>query len=204
MKSSTVLTLLLVVAFVTGVATYYITGVGKSPSLTTAPKISDPFDIEFGVEGVNDKAKLVITKAACTGRTPQAKGCLKVSRGRSGVVTFKFNASPPWELKELTICRGSTKDRQKCDLSIWERMEFAVADAVLQTNGKYKPGSTLAHIQDDGSIDLSELVPGAESTEFILLDVNSIRKEYFYNIKACYAPDHCITLDPPLDNRGRD
>ncbi len=200
MKTSTVLTLLLVVALVTGAATFYFLGIGKIARDTTGPKSPDPSDIEFGVAA--DQSKLVITQALCTDSRPQAKGCLKVTKGKSGVITFKFNAAPPWKLNKFTICRGSEKTKQKCDLSVWERMEFAVANAVLKNPGKYEPGSKLAHTQADGSIDLSGLIAGPESTEFILLDVNSIKKEYFYNIEACNGVK-CISIDPPLVNRGR-
>jgi hypothetical protein len=200
MKTRNVSILTLSVGVGAILVTSFFSGFGLGLNNNTHPKKSNKFKIEFAVD--SEAEFLEITSALCTGSNPQAKGCFKVKQGKSGVVLYTFNAASPWKLKEFKICKGSSKDSLTCDLNDWERMEFAVANAVENADGEFEPGSTLTHTQMDGSIDLSGLVAGSDSTRFFLLDVNTIKQEYFYNIEACNG-SNCISIDPPLDNRGR-
>jgi hypothetical protein len=194
MKTKSVFILIVVVAVVVGVGTFYYAGSGSLSSNITKPKKSTQTDIEFEV----DQTELIITKSDCTSTRRHAKGCFKVKRGEAGVVFFKFNADSSWKLKKFTICKGTAKGALVCDLSVWERMDFAVANAVVDSAGKIVPGSDLAHTMKDGSIDLTKL----NDDKFFLLDVNTIQQDYFYNIQACKGSS-CITIDPPIINGGR-
>jgi hypothetical protein len=202
MKSRDVAVLATGVGVVAVVATLLVTGSGFWVTGKNKPKKQQKTTVEFAATA--DGNSLEVTQADCTGSTPQAKGCFKVKKGDAGKILFQFNETSPWTLKEITICKGSNKATTVCDLGVWHRMEFAVANVVINGDGDPEPGTQLFHTKKDGSIDLSQLTPGDEYTQFYLLDVNVIKQEYFYNIEACNGGSCDITLDPPLDNRGRD
>ena len=56
-----------------------------------------------------------------------------------------------------------------------------------------------------GEVDLTQLKDDSLRT-FFLFDQNTIKRDYFYNIQVCKPESEtetCLTLDPPVENRGR-
>jgi len=195
MKTRNVVVSVLSVSFISVVATLLFSGVGLSPKTRTHPKPPQKvIDVEFNVATTLDQ--LEITKPICTGGKPN--GCLSVVQGHTGSIKFSFSTGNPWKLTEFKICKGMAKKTGlNCDLSVWERLDFFIASD--------DSGTKMLVADSTGSFDLTQLPSG--NTEFYLFSQNSIRKHYFYSIKACMPsppdPDICVSTDPPIINRGR-
>lgn len=199
MKTRNVVVSVLSVSVISVVATLLFSGVGLSLKTRTHPKPPQRvIDVEFNVDTVSDK--LEITQPICTGGKPN--GCISVVQGHTGSIKFRFSTGTPWKLTEFQICKGKVKkDLVKtglvCGLSVWERLDFFISSD--------DSGTEILVADSTGSFDLTQLPSG--STEFYLFSQNSIRKHYFYSIKACKAsppgPDTCVSTDPPIINKGR-
>lgn len=174
-----------------------------SLSDTTIAKLTIAPEVTFKVNSSGDE--LEITSIA-GGTDPNLKkckktnkkNCIKVKRGFAGLVAFTFdNDDDDWVLTQFTICRGLDKITTKCPLNLDrnERLEF-----FIMNNAQ---GDKILLTPKSGQIDLTQLEDDSLRT-FFLFDQNTIRREYFYNIQACNeATETCLTLDPPVENRGR-
>jgi hypothetical protein len=217
MKISGVIITVVLVALISVLATLHFSKVAPWSKANSFAKTMETADVKFEVDEV--AGELVITSGPGPGCTK--KGCFKVSKGKSGRLDFKFNAGPEWQLTELKICRGATKQSRACSLDVWERMEFAASDT--------KRGPKMFYTTAGGIIDLTGVKPGASHSEFYLFDQNALRRMYFYSIQACKKTESeadtdtgeikdeavdaaiampivtttCYTTDPPLDNGGR-
>ena len=162
---------------------------------TNKPKKKDNFIVKFEV--MEDEDKLEITHPFCPNDKP--KGCFTISKKKAGSIKFEFTApDETWQLTEFEICKGTDSADLDCDLGIWERLDFfVVQDDDDMTTFPVYPTS------NKGIIDLTN--QGVGSTEFYLLDQNSIKGDYFYKITACNSDDEpvCIDTDPPISNKGR-
>jgi hypothetical protein len=147
---------------------------------TTVIRDKQVIDIEYEVNAAADKL-----------------GCFRIKKNNKGWIRFVFNGdAEQWVLNQFTLCPGDTKIVDAClrDLTLDEQMEFAVMNDPQGTNKLQPPPS--------GQVKLTGLVAG--SKEFYLFDQNTIEQTYFYNIKVCQqaAPTICLTLDPPVENKG--
>jgi hypothetical protein len=85
-------------------------------------------------------------------------------------------------------------------LSVEERLEFFIM--------KDKKGTKVLDTPETGEISLTGLAGDDENpanpTKFYLVDQNTIKQVYFYNIEACKTgSSECVYLDPPVENEGR-
>jgi len=168
-------------------------------NLATVSRVKKNVTIEYEVNAAADK--LEITAPAtndCSG--PPKKGCFKIDKNNKGDIKFVFNdANDEWILKQFTICAGDTKITDVCssELTLDQRLEFFVMDDAT--------GSTILLTPASGKVDMTKLPVGLKT--FYLLDQNTIDQKYFYNIKVCPKADpdeddKCLTLDPPIENKG--
>ncbi len=188
MKTRNVSILALGVAFFTVVITLQFSTGGMWLESKSRPKPTKNFVVRFKV--AEDLKGLQIISPDC-GREKNW-GCLKVRKGHAGVVKFVFEAGDDWQLNKFQICKGNSKSKSVCSLNLWERLDFFVADD--------ESGSKIFTAGRNGVIDLQALPAG--STEFFVLDQNTIKGEYFYSIEAC-SGGTCISTDPPMENKGR-
>ena len=104
-------------------------------------------------------------------------------------------------LNQFTICPGLDKITNSCPVNLDrnERLEF-----FIMNNAQ---GDKILLTPKSGQVDLTLLGDDSLRT-FFLFDQNTIRREYFYNIQVCKTEyesesETCLTLDPPVENRGR-
>lgn len=197
--------LLVVVALVAAFITYLLIARGFfSLSDTTVAKSSSTPTITYIIKG--DKLEIdEITNGTdpyfkkCKNNTK--KNCIKIKKGFSGLIEYTFkNQDEDWFLDQFTICRGLDKITNKCDKDLTrnERLEFFVMNN--------KQGDKILLTPASGQVDLTQLADDDNPRTFYLFDQNTIRRDYFYNIQVCkYESEKktCLTLDPPVENRGR-
>ena len=191
MRTKGVLVLTSGVALFTVVATSYFLSIGPSKTRTHPKPSAKDVVIEFKVADSLDK--LVITDSDCS---PKNKGCIAVKQGHTGLVKFIFkpeDVADGWKLDEFKICKGKLKTNLDCNLSVWQRLGFFVADD--------DEGTKILVADKTGSFKLNQLSPG--SSEFYLFDQNTVKKWFFYSITVCKDISNCISTDPPIDNKGR-
>lgn len=131
--------------------------------------------------------------ANCKAASP-ANGCIAIGRRETGLITFELKTSPDWYFNEFEICPGGTKPLGTCSLENWQRAEFFATDGTA---------SSLLFPDGDGIIDLTKL--SSSLTKFYLFDYNSAAQDFFYRIKVCNdnASPSCLSLDPEIQNKGR-
>jgi len=130
------------------------------------------------------------------------KGCFKIGTKEIGLIEFKFEASDQWSFEQFTICPvkdlKDPKITTSCagNLSVLQRLEFFVTDD--------KQGTKVLTTSKKGVVNLLDLEQD-NLKKFYLLDQNNTEQVYFYNIQACRTDDPaiCATLDPPVENTGR-
>jgi hypothetical protein len=200
------ISLLVFVALVSAAIAFLLVSKGFiSLSDTTVAKSTIAPEITFKING----DELEIT--SITGgtdpdlkkcRNTKKKNCIKVKRGFAGLVAYTFdNDDDDWVLKQFTICRGLDKITTTCtaDLDRNERLEF-----FIMNNAQ---GDEILLTPKSGEVDLTQLKDDSLRT-FFLFDQNTIKRDYFYNIQVCKPEtesetETCLTLDPPVENRGR-
>ncbi len=178
-----------------------------SLSDTTIAKLTIAPEVTFKINTAGDE--LVITSIT-DGTDPNLKkckntnkkNCIKVKRGFAGLVKFTFdNQDDDWVLNQFTICPGLDKITNSCPVNLDrnERLEFFIMNN--------EQGDKILLTPKSGQVDLTLL--GDDSLRsFFLFDQNTIRRDYFYNIQVCKTESEsesepCLTLDPPVENRGR-
>jgi len=137
---------------------------------------------------------LTIKESLGNGRCPpprSASGCIAVGYRDTAVITFELKTSPDWHFTEFKICAG-TKDNQDCDLDEWEMNEFFAADSTA---------SKLIFPDENGEIDLKQL--SSSLTKFYLFDFNSEEQNFYYTIEVCKGEMCISTIDPDIENKGR-
>ena len=195
--------LLVVVAVVAALFTLLLVSKGFfSHEDTTVAKLKVAPEVTFKIEG----GVLEITSIT-NGTDPNLKkcknttkkNCIKVKKGYAGLVAFTFdNEDDDWVLTQFTICRGQDKITIKCskDLDLNERLEY-----FIMNNAK---GDKILLTPKSGQVDLTQLAEDDTLRTFFLFDQNTIKRDYFYNIEVCnQQTENCLTLDPPVENRGR-
>lgn len=130
----------------------------------------------------------------CLNNSVQQKdkfGCIDVAIGDQAVVTFKLRTGS-WHMEEMIICKGSTKSAQNCKLDTTEQREFSIM-RIGELN-RYPPN-------EFGVIKLSAI--DSSMSEFKLIDLNTLKGDYFYTLIACKNNStDCAKSDPPIRNRG--
>lgn len=182
-------------------------GSASAHNLGTKKQINIKFEVK------SDESALVVDEQDvdnCTDHPSyngKGKGCFRLDKDAAGLIKFKFKDSDKWTLKQFTICRdpnvtGETDEKieTSCNgdlLSIDERLEFFIMDD--------KKGTKVLHTPESGEVVLSELFDNGKLKQFYLVDQNTIKQAYFYNIQACKTdePAKCATFDPPVENTGR-
>jgi hypothetical protein len=164
----------------------------------TIKRREKPIKIKFKVRGNGDQGLQIDwqDRDDCESHG-HGIGCIKIDRGNYGLIEFTFIAEAPWKLTQLTICKGSTKDGCIANLEPVEQLEFFV------TNDRKLNGGTVLVLNNMGVIDLTKLAGDIKT--FYLYDQNTFTQTYFYNIVACTDPGDpktCLTLDPPVENKG--
>ena len=202
--------LLVVVALVSAIITFLLISKGFiSLSDTTVAKPSSTPEVTFKINSAGDELEITsITNGTDPNlkkcRNTTKKNCIKVKRGYAGLVAYTFdNQDDDWVLTQFTICRGLDKITTKCsaDLDRNERLEF-----FIMNNAQ---GDEILLTPKSGEVDLTQLKDDSLRT-FFLFDQNTIKRDYFYNIQVCKPEtetesetETCLTLDPPVENRGR-
>lgn len=191
--------LLVGVAVLVAGATYFTTTAKfSSSSDPTKPKTREPVVIHYEVNAAGNMLELVSNsgKWPCT-RGNKANGCFKIKKSDAGLITFTFdNDDPTWVLKQFTICQEDTKITNSCtaELNLYEQLEFFVMDDATGTNILLTPKT--------GEVVLTSM--GADLRTFYVFDQNSIKQDYYYNIKACNTGTGvCLNFDPLVENKGR-
>ncbi len=123
-------------------------------------------------------------------------GCFEVDSNWSASIRFRLKANKDWKLTEMKICGGEVKTGV-CQLESWQTKEFV---AYIKTRGsEISP-------DENGVIKLEDL-SADPVTQFYLFDFNLNKSDYHYSITACpvgsRAPGDCISLDPPIVNKGK-
>jgi len=166
---------------------------------TTVKRDKQGIDIEYKVNAAADK--LEITLPATDNCNGGAKtGCFKIKKNKKGWIKFVFNGdAEQWVLNQFTLCPTDTKIGDACPrpLTIDEQLEFFVMDD--------PQGTMILPVPASGQVGLAPLPAGSKT--FYLFDQNTIEQMYFYNIRVCTVPDpnipqKCLTLDPPIENKG--
>ena len=197
--------LVVVVALVAAIITFLLISKGFiSLSDTTVAKPSSTPEVIFKINSAGDELEITsITNGTDPNfkkcRNTNNKNCIRVKRGYAGLVAYTFdNQDDDWVLTQFTICRGQDKVTIKCskDLDRNERLEFFIMNNAQGDKTLLTPKS--------GQVDLTQLAEDETLRTFFLFDQNTIKREYFYNIEACnYQTENCLTLDPPVENKGR-
>ena len=201
--------LLVVVALVAAFITYLLIARGFiSLSDTTVAKTVSAPTVTFKINSAGDELEIDSIAGGTDPnlkrcRNTNNKNCIKVKRGYAGLVAFTFdNQDEDWFLDQFTICRGLDKIKTKCekDLTRNERLEFFVMNN--------PQGDEILLTPKSGQVDLTQLADDDNLRTFYLFDQNTIKRDYFYNIQVCkleYESEKktCLTLDPPIENRGR-
>jgi hypothetical protein len=166
-------------------------------NLPTVFKDKQKFTIDYKVSATGDKLEITTPENVNCSGGPK-KGCVKIDKGKKGEITFVFkDPANQWVLNQLRLCPGDTKIAGACSLSTKEQGEFSVMNEPRSAI-KLPPSPS-------GEVDLKLLPPGSKT--FYLDDENSFAQTYFYNISVCTVsvgnePQKCLTLDPPIENKG--
>lgn len=197
--------LVVVVALVAAIITFLLISKGFiSLSDTTVAKPESTPEITFKINSAGDELEITsFTNGTDPNlkncRNTTKKNCIKVKRGYAGLVAYTFdNQDDDWVLTQFTICRGLDKITIKCsaDLDRNERLEFFIMNNAQGDKTLLTPKS--------GEVDLTQLAEDESLRTFFLFDQNTIKRDYFYNIEVCnYQTENCLTLDPPVENKGR-
>jgi len=123
------------------------------------------------------------------------KGCINAAKGTIAVIDFHLIRSNGWHITEMKICLGEDKPTpaNPCALKKADIAQFSAgARGVFY---RLDPAG-------NGEIKLTGLSTGL--SKFNLLDSNSFPEDYFYTITACKdaQSDVCVSLDPPIENKG--
>ncbi len=161
-------------------------------TVTMSGGIAKPPDIIVHVNNSGTNASITTTGSAKCKVVNQGNGCIHIDQDDKGLITFRLKGPPSRTFKTLEICKVLDDGSKVCDLNIWERMEFA---ATIDS-----PGAIALMPSADGRVNLAGLsVPSPQ--EFLLIDQNRIKQEYYYRVEACVGSD-CAWADPPLENGG--
>lgn len=191
--------ILVAVAIISVFATHAFISRGFfSSSDPTEPKDKKEVIVKYKVS--EDASKLeVVSNDSGTCITDTKKGCVKIKKSDTGLITYTFeNDDNAWVLRQFTICRGETPITIKCgaELTLDEQLEFFVMSS--------STGGTILLTPKSGEVKLTQLSGIEPLRTFYLFDQNTIKQNYYYNIQACNTETEvCLTLDPPVENRGR-
>jgi len=156
--------------------------------------VQTPPAVIVHINATGDTSYTTQASGKCKIANQGKNGCVHIDSNNTGLITFRKAGAANWVLTTFQICKV-TAGANDCNLNIWERFEFAVAN-VDGSNGTLPDGS--------GEVDLTNLnIPttGPNKDSFILLDQNRFQQEYYYQIKLCDGAT-CEWADPPLENGG--
>ncbi len=204
------ITLLVLVALVSAGITFLLVSKGFiSFSDTTIAKLTSTPEVKLKINSAGTYLEVDSIDGGTDPdlkkcRNTNKKNCIRVKRGYAGLVAYTLNKDDHdkgWVLTQFTICRGPNKIKTSCsvDLDRNERLEFFIMNNAQGDITLLTPKS--------GEVYLNQLKDDSLK-KFFLFDQNTIRRDYFYNIQACKPetetePKKCLTLDPPIENKGR-
>jgi hypothetical protein len=161
-------------------------------------------DIPMAIQDVTKDVQLAVVEAGARLKVNtlpdsgcrkghQVDGCIHIGYNEVGAVVFRLVTGGEWHLTEFQICKGDEKAAQDCNLTVWERMEWSA------TNEDF---TSIAYPDENGIIDLTSL--GSDLDEFVILDQNNFKQDWYYTVTACDATNtNCPDTDPPWENTGR-
>ena len=130
--------------------------------------------------------------ARCKARNRVNPGCVHFDTNETGTLTFKRTGQKTWTFTKLQICKLNADGTKDCNRDSWERMQFAASDT--QKNKLVLPDK-------NGVFDLSQLL--SVQSEFLLLNLNTVDQDYYYQVELCQSGVNCEWADPPIENKGR-
>lgn len=159
-------------------------------------KQAKPWTITLLVTGNAGNATMKVNTPPMGGCKSAKDGCMIFNPGEKGEITFNMSGNDSgFNITRLKICKGDTAPERldmDCALGV-NALDFYV----MHPNGNvmvpnFLSGNINWHYDD------------AIKT-FVLHDRNLLDQNYYYLVVACDGPkrtDHCVTADPPLDNKG--
>jgi hypothetical protein len=174
-----------------------VSACGQSPKDVHAMKVKKTWNIKLLVTGNGNNAAMKVNTGPMTGCINAQNGCMVFEKGQKGEVTFEMIGNHDgFHITELKLCKGAAPPvplDANCELGD-NNNDFYV----VKSDGDVKIPN-----EDTGKIEWS--YDEAIKT-FVLNNQNSLPQIYYYLVKACDGADpatrHCVTADPPLENRG--
>lgn len=168
----------------------------KSLSILAVKKVKT-WGITLLVTGNADNATMKVNTGPMNGCINAQNGCMIFTEAEIGVVSFDMKGNDSgFNITELKICKGATPPtplQGDCKLD-----QNANDFYVVGSNGGVK-------VPDDVTGKIEWSYNDAIKT-FVLNDQNSLTQIYYYLVVACDGADpatrHCVTADPPLENKG--
>lgn len=162
-----------------------------------AVKKAKIWPITLLVTGNGDSATMKVNTGAMAHCFNTQNGCMIFYENEFGVITFDMSGNDSgFHIMELKLCKGATHPEPMhadCILDDYANDFYALA-----SNGGVK-------IPDRNTGKIEWSYDDAVKT-FVLGDQNTLPQIYYYLVVACDGADpatrHCMTADPPLDNKG--
>lgn len=159
-------------------------------------RAAKPWTITLLVTGNAGNASMRVNTPPMRGCKSAKEGCMIFSKGEKGEITFNMSGNDSgWHITELKICKGSEAPDPldaNCPLDV-NALDFYV----MHPNGNVLVPNFITG-------EITWTYDDAIKT-FVLNDRNLLDQKYYYLVVACDGPnstDHCVTADPPLDNKG--
>lgn len=170
-------------------------------ALTGCESVLTPEQVDFNSDRTVilevDESVPALSIKTSNGTNCRGRGCLSSPRNTTLRAKFTLYQSDGWHFSRFELCKGNNKASRKCDLTEFNRLEFAaqsVNDGPLAVPGK------------SGIIELSDLGVGDGLHEFFIYNQNSAKQNYYYRVQVCQDAvlSNCIwNEDPEWPNRGR-
>jgi len=167
----------------------------KSANLNTVKKVK-PWTITLLVTGNGNNATMKVNTGAMAGCINAQNGCMIFKKTEKGVITFDMSGNDSGvHITELKLCKGASHpEPMHADCELGDNAnDFYVMNSGNEIHPDENTGKIVWSYDD------------AIKT-FVLNDQNNLPQIYYYLVVACDGADsktsHCMTADPPLDNKG--
>ena len=133
------------------------------------------------------------------------KGCIVAKQESLVVADFDLKQKAQYHISIFEVCPGNEKRMDtsvNCDLPAPKQGQFILWF-----------GNNSASPDEHGIVNFKKLAPGSDTGEFALINLNTLKADYFYRIQVCPDPDNsmtqrtldesgCLWVDPPIQNSG--